>query len=318
MVLCAGVIQAQTLEEMKSMFDTKSAKVAELQAEMDAINGELGGLQSEMDKLSGWRSGLGGIFGLDFSNANRWGGEAIILADALGSVRSLGIAADISGHLLKDTEKTFWHNNLKILGNYKDLDLAGEDDTARGDGLLDVPNRVADLLNISSLGGYKISDKFALSAIGELNTTILDGNIFNPAVIDLGLGATWLPIDNLTVSLFPLGYNAVIRRDDPLGLEGSASFGLKYKVTYFDDIVIAGKPFHWDTNLTGFLPYTDDADSLGNSYWQWLNNISFQVWNGIGVGFGFGFRQADFQAVDLATGDSQLQSYTNFGLSYTL
>ena len=129
-----------------------------------------------------------------------------------------------------------------------------------------------------------------------------------------------MPIDNLTVSLFPLGYSTVIRRDDPLGLEGSGTFGLKYKVTYFDDIVIAGKPFHWDTNLTGFVPYseTDNPNALGNSYWQWLNNVSFQVWNGIGVGFGFGFREADFQALDATSGDSQLQSYTTFGISYTL
>ena len=318
MILCAGVMHAQTLDELKSMAGDKSARVAELQAEIDAINGELGGLESQIDKLSGWRKGLGGIFGLDFSNANRWGGEAVIQADADGSIRSLGIAGDISGYLLKDTEKTFWHNNLKVIGNYKDLDLASEDATVRGDDLLDPVNRVADLFNISSLAGYKLSEKFAISAIGDLNTTLLDGNFFNPAVIDLGIGATWLPIDNLTVSLFPLGYSTVIRRDDPLGLEGSGTFGLKYKVTYFDDIVIAGKPFHWDTNLTGFVPYseTDNPNALGNSYWQWLNNVSFQVWNGIGVGFGFGFREADFQALDATSGDSQLQSYTT-SVSYT-
>ena len=319
MILCAGVMQAQTLDELKSMAGDKSARVAELQAEIDAINGELGGLQSQIDKLSGWRKGLGGILGLDWSNANRWGGEAVTQADAEGSVTGLGLAADISGYLLKDTDKTFWHNNLKILGSYKDLDLAAESNEVRSDGLFDVPNRVADLFNISSLGGYKISDKFALSAIGELNTTLLDGNFFDPATIDLGLGATWLPIENMTVSIFPLGYNIVARRTGDL--EGSAAFGLKYKVVYFRDFNIQGKPFHWDTNLTGFLPYgSDDTAALGegNTYWQWLNNITFEIWNGIGVGFGFGFRQADFQAVNADNPSGQLQTYQTLGLSYSL
>jgi len=291
MLLCVGFAQAQdmSLESLKAMQAEKAAMADDLQAQADALADEAAGLQGQIDKLSGWRKGLGGIFGLDWSNANRWGGEAVTQSDGDGNVRGLGIASDISGHLLKDTEKTFWHNNLKILGSYKDLDLAAETNDIRSDKLFDVPNRVADLFNISSLGGYKITDKFALSGIGELNTTLLDGNFFNPATVDLGLGATWLPIENMTVSLFPLGYNAVIRRDGDL--DGTAAFGLKYKATYFRDFNIQGKPFHWDTNLTGFTPYSVD-DTLkpgqGNQYWQWLNNITFEIWNGIGVGFGFG------------------------------
>ncbi len=318
MLLCAGFAQAQSLDELKSMQSDKATMAADLQAQADALMGEANGLQDQIDKLSGWRKGLGGIFGFEWGRSNNWGGDGVANADETGSVFNAGVAADISGHLLKDTDKTFWHNNLKIVGTYKDLDLANEVGEARADGIFDIPNRVADLFNISSLAGYKISDKFALSGIGELNTTLLDGGFLDPGTVDLGLGATWLPIENMTVSLFPLGYNFVVRRSGDI--DGTAAFGLKYKVVYFRDFNIAGKPFHWDTNLTGFFPYAEDSDNVrgqGNQYWQWLNNITFEVWRGIGVGFGFGFRQADFQALD-AAGDSVTQTYTTFGLSYSL
>ena len=312
------------LTSLKSMFAEKEAAAAALQAQADEAAAAAADLQSKIDKLSGWRKGLGGILGLDWSNANRWGGEAVTASSDGGNVRSLGIAADISGHLLKDTEKTFWHNNLKVLGAYKDLDLAQETDIVRGDGVLDLQSRVADLFNVSSLGGYKLTDKLALSAIGELNTTLLDGKFFDPATIDLGLGVTWLPIENMTVSIFPLGYNIVARRTGDV--DGTAAFGAKYKVVYFRDFDIGGKAFHWDTNLTGFFPYGQDPIGVGdgfreagtgNTYWQWLNNVTFEVLNGIGVGFGFGFRQADFQAFD-ANGDTEIQNYTTLGLSYSL
>ena len=44
--------------------------------------------------------------------------------------------------------------------------------------------------------------------------------------------------------------------------------------------------------------------------YTWLNTISFEVWNGIGVGIGAGLRSADFEAID------QTQTYYNLGLSY--
>lgn len=78
--------------------------------------------------------------------------------------------------------------------------------------------------------------------------------------------------------------------------------------------------------MTSFIPYsdvkqiTDDIlDDAGNILipsreagmfeYTWLNTLSFEVWNGIGVGVGFGLRNSDFESADL-------QSYTSLGLSY--
>ena len=312
MLLCVSFSQAQTLDELKSMQDEKNAIAADLQSQADAAKAEADGLQSQIDILSGWRKGLGGILGFDWSRANKWAsgsGPDV----PLGTNSSTGLGADISGHLLRDTEKAFWHNKLKIVENYKDIDLAGDNDD---DGLFDRP--ITDLLNISSLAGYKITEKLAISAQGELNTSLLK-NFLKPGTIDIGVGVTWLPIENMTVMIHPFNYNYVIYR----GLDDASSgaLGAKVRVDYFRDFAISGKPIHWDTNLTAFIPYGSAAEGeLGNQYWQWLNNLTFEVWRGIGVGVGWGLRKADFEAISIDGGEigSDVQSYTTLGLSYTL
>lgn len=313
MFVAVFTLQAQdaTLEDLKAMQAEKSAAAAELQGQADALAGEAAGLQGQIDKLSGWRKGLGGVFGFDLAGATNWATGDV--ANVSGSNKSSGLGADISGYLLKDSEKTFWHNKLKVVENYKDIDLVG--DTNTDDKLFD--NQLADIFNISSLAGYKITDKLSLSAQGELNSTLLK-NFLNPGIIDIGTGLTWLPIENMTVMFHPLNYNAVIRRDGDI--DGTAALGSKFRIDYFKDVSVNGKNFHWDTNLTGFLPYSsldNPTAGQGNQYWQWLNNVTFEVWNGIGVGIGFGFRKSDFEAYN-ADGTSELQSYRTLGLSYAL
>lgn len=313
---CSLQAQDMSLEELKAKQAELAGQAAELQGQADALAGEAAGLQGQIDKLSGWRKGIGGVFGFDLAGATNWATGDV--ANVSGSNKSSGLGADISGYLLKDTDKTFWHNKLKIVENYKDIDLAG--DPNNDDKLID--NQLADIFNISSLGGYKLTDKFSLSAQGELNSTFLR-NFLNPGIIDIGVGATWLPIENMTVMFHPLNYNAVIRRDGDL--DGTAALGSKFRIDYFRDFDVNGKNFHWDTNFTGFLPYGDSAildaagiatPGTGNQYWQWLNNVTFEVWNGIGVGIGFGFRKSDFEA--FTADGSELQSYRTLGLSYAL
>ena len=74
-------------------------------------------------------------------------------------------------------------------------------------------NPTTDVFNISSLYGYKLSDKWAVSALGEYRTTLLD-NFNDPGFLDLGVGATWTPLENLIVVIHPLNYNFVFAKND--------------------------------------------------------------------------------------------------------
>ena len=47
--------------------------------------------------------------------------------------------------------------------------------------------QATDVFNITSLYGYKLSDNFAISALGEYRTTFLS-NFNDPGYLDLGVG----------------------------------------------------------------------------------------------------------------------------------
>ncbi|GAK98772.1 hypothetical protein JCM19314_2803 [Nonlabens ulvanivorans] len=72
---------------------------------------------------------------------------------------------------------------------FDDRDDATDDDSFQ---------EATDVFNIQSLYGYKLSEKFAVSTLGEYRTTILN-NFNDPGYLDLGVGATWTPLDNLVV-----------------------------------------------------------------------------------------------------------------------
>jgi len=164
-----------------------------------------------------------------------------------------------------------------------------------------------------------LTDKLAVSAQAELNSSI--SNFLEPGTIDFGLGITWLPIQNMTIMVHPLTYNLAFPAINALeGVETAGSIGAKARLDYFIDFVILGSDVNWTTSISTFFPYTKldeivTADGTTftpkvNSY-QWLNNLSFNVWKGIGVGFGWGFRKADFET-------DAFQYYTNFGVSYSI
>lgn len=63
------------------------------------------------------------------------------------------------------------------------------------------------------LYGRNLSEKWAASALMEYRTTIID-NFNDPGYLDVGIGVTWTPIDNLIVVIHPLNYNFVFAKND--------------------------------------------------------------------------------------------------------
>ena len=311
-LLCSSLfcqINAQSLEELLDMKAEKAGLIDDLQAQIDAAKGEVNALQKEIDVLSGWRKGVSGILGFDFNRSNTW------IANPNPDTRSSKLGIDLTGYVLNDNEKTFWHNKAHVLLGWNDVDFSQEDFDLPNDGLFN--NGTIDLLNISSLAGYKFRENLAASAQLELNTSI--GNFLEPGTLDIGIGITWLPFKNLTVTVHPFNYNiAFPANGTPLSTTGT--LGAKVRADYFLDFVVLGKDVNWTTSFAAFFPYSSlDPIDLGGgeffeanvNYYTWLNNLTFEVYKGIGVGFGFGVREADFEADDL-------QSYFNVGVSYTV
>ena len=315
-------LTAQTTEELQKMLDEKSAAVAAKTAEIAALEGEIAGIKGQMVVYPEWNVGALGTIGANFSQFNKWLGTA----NPNTRLSSFGFGGSAFANL--NQEKYFWRNalNLNIAKTKLVLDTETQDNLP--DSLQADFETTADAVNLSSLFGYKLNDKWAISALGEYRSTILS-NFNNPGYLDIGAGATWTPMQNLVVVFHPLNYNFVIADSD---VSYESSLGCKIVGDYTQALPMG---IAWRSNLSAFVSYSDPSNF---SNWTWVNGLNFTAWKGIGVGFEFGLRRnkqesyntflaasgADPKVIaidafeDQPNADNPLQTYWLLGLTYNI
>ena len=298
LIICAGfatVSFGQTEEELKAQKSEKEGQVKELQGQIDALNGEIAGIDAQLLEWPRWEKGAFGVLGLDFTGFNDW------LSRDQPNISSSSIGATFNGYANYLTKKSFWRNAANV--NIGWIKFDDKDDPDDEDGF----RTAADVINFSSLYGIKMSDKIAISALGEYRSTLLT-NFNNPGYLDLGAGVTWTPTSALVVVVHPLNYNFVFSNMD---FNYESSLGAKVVADYTKEIV---KGVNWKSNLSAFLSY--NGSDLSN--WTWVNGFGFSVWKGIGVGVEVGLRNNKQEALALAIEDNPLQTYYVIGLSYNI
>jgi hypothetical protein len=286
-------INAQTADELKKELSTKKDKISKLEKEATS-------LQSKIDALPGWRKGAFGTIGGSLSGFDNWYSKTAPTASA----GNIGITVNGFANLIE--EKFFWRNSVAINLGWVKLDEKG----VAGDEGFDT---ATDVFTISSLYGKNLSDKWAVSALGEYRTTLID-NFNNPGFLDIGVGFTWTPLNNLVVVIHPANYNIVFSSgpgSDVYSSSPGAKIVADYNATY--------NKLSVKSNLSMFQSYQDG--DLSN--WTWTNSLGYTLWKGIGVGFELGLRKnkqeaASSQGVLLSDADNKLQSYYLFGLNYSL
>lgn len=297
-------LEAQTVEELK-------AQKAEKQAQVDALVGEIGGIQGKIDAMPGWRFSAVGTLGLNFSQFNDW-----LSTETPNTFSStIGFSGGASANLIQ--EKYFWRNAGSLTLAKTKLDLDTTTDSI-GSGSYET---TADAFNISSLFGYRLNEKLAASTLAEYRTTFLS-NFNDPGYLDIGVGLTWTPINDLVVVFHPLNYNIVFSSTD---LTYESSLGCKIVADYAKSLP---RGINWSTNLSAFVSYSD-PNNLSN--WTWINKFGATIWKGLGVGLDIGLRgnkQESFNAVlpsqpelkiaDLSSDDNKLQTYWLLGFTYNL
>ena len=314
MMLSVGIVFAQeemTIEELK-------AKKAEVQARFDAASGEASTAKAELDALekelsirAGWVTGITGLVGFNVAGSDQW------IANPNPTSSSTALNIGLTGFANREQAKYFWNNKLIVNKAWQKVDVNGTNESALFD------NGTVDILNLASLGGYKLSDQLALSGLIDFNSSI--GNFLQPGTLDAGVGATWLPTNNLTVVVHPLNYRVTWSSFEDVASQGA--LGAKIRADYQNEFLVGGRKIAWSSTLTSFLPYGDTVTTIdatdefgeltgmtreaGLFEWTWLNTFSFQVWKGIGVGVNFGLRNAEYEYQDL-------QSFYGLGLTYTL
>jgi len=295
LIFSIGLINAQTKEELLAEKAILTDSIKKLQKEADA-------LQSEVDNLPGWRFKTFGTIGGSISGFNNWYSKET----PNSSVGNFGFNINSTADLIQD--KFFWRNATNINISWVKFDDKDDDSDS------EKYEVATDIFTLSSLYGHKLSEKFAISALGEYRSTLVQ-NFNNPGFLDLGIGATWTPIKNLIVVIHPLDYNFVFSRGDNVY---ESSFGAKIVADYSKDF---GK-FNVKTNLSMFQSYK----SSNYSNYTWTNSLAYTVWKGIGLGFDFGLRKNKQEALNynLDTDpdatfdniDNKLQSYWLFGLNF--
>lgn len=298
---------AQTVEELKAEMAPKKDSIA-------AIEDRVNALQAQIDALPGWKIGAFGTVGGSLSGYNNWYSQA----SPNNSAGTIGATLNAYANLKQ--EKYFWRNGLNVNLAWVKLDDKDNDDLDLPDELDDKDfKETNDVFNVTSLFGYNLTKTLAVSTLGEYRTTLLN-DFNNPGYLDLGVGMTWTPIQDLIVVVHPINYNFVFSEGDS---QYESSLGAKIVADYTRQI----GAINFKTNLSAFLSY-EDADY---SNWQWTNSFSYTLWKMIGVGFDFGLRGNKQEALNygitqvpeggtlptLDNVDNDLQSFWNLGLSYS-
>jgi len=289
-------ISAQTADELKKEQAPKKAEIAKLQGEVKAI-------QAKIDLLPGWKKGAFGTIGASLSGFNNWYSRTAPNASA----GNIGISVNAFANLIED--KFFWRNSGTINLGWVKLDDASK----TGDEDFET---ATDVFTVTSLYGKRLNKKWALSALGEYRTTLID-NFNNPGFLDFGIGFTWTPTSKLVVVMHPGNYNAIFS-------SGESVFTSSPGAKLVADYTATHNKISVKSNFSMFQSYNDS--DLSN--WNWTNSFGYKLWKGIGLGFDFGLRNNKQEALNnalitdtsasFASLDNKIQSYWLFGMSYSL
>jgi len=301
-VVALAAANAQTTEEMQAMHAAKSAELAALQPVLDSVQGRVDALTSDLEDLEDkitpyprWDIGATGTLGFNFSDYTDW------LSKDSPNTTGLTLSFAGVGNVNYMQRKYFWRNSLKTTIGWQKFD---DRDDPEDDGDFDV---TADAFTITSLFGYKLSEKWAISALTEYRTSLLDNKLNNPGFLDVGGGMTWTPVTDLVVVVHPINYNFIFSKGP---FEYKSTLGCKLFVDYKTEIT---KNLAWKSNLSAFASY----EGIDYSNWTWTNGLTTSV-KGFGLGFDFGLRGNRQEAAEHGLDNNPLQTYWIVGLSYSL
>lgn len=303
-IVCLSLTTAftQTQEELLATKAAREAELAVLQPQLndlavktEALKAEIADLTEQTTPYPRWDVGALGNAGINFASFNEW------LSKSSPNTTAFNIGVTTNAFANLDQMKYFWRNNANLtLGWIKFNDRDDPEDSQDF-------KVAADAFNASTLFGYKLSETFALSALGEYRTAILDNKFNDPGYLDAGAGVTWTPIVDLVVVVHPLNYNLIFSSGD---FEYQSSLGAKFLVDYKKEII---RGIAWKSNLSAFMSY--EGSDLSN--WTWVNGFSTST-KGIGLGLDFGLRGNKQEALAAGRTDNPVQSYWIFGLSFAL
>lgn len=301
-LMMISYVHGQTQEELLARKAEKEAALAliepplkELTAQAEALKAEIETLTEQTTPYPRWDVGALGNVGFNFSSFSQW------LSKSEPNTTAFNIAMTTNAFANLQQPAYFWRNSGSLTVGWVKFD--NRDDPSDSDEF----KVAADAFNVTSLFGYKLSETFAISALGEYRTALLDDKFNDPGYLDLGAGVTWTPITDLVVVVHPLNYNFIFTSTENLF---ESSLGTKLLADYKREIT---KGIAWKSNLSAFISYK--GSDLNN--WTWVNGLT-TAHKGIGIGLDVGLRANKQEALAAGRTDNPVQSYWIVGLSFAL
>jgi len=156
----ANFLTAQTIQEMTAQKAQKEKELAslkpqaeELAGKVEALEADIAGLVDKITPYPRWDVGALGTIGINSANFSDW----LSKDKPSTSSTSIGVSSSVFANL--DQEKYFWRNSAGLnLGwiKFQDKSQIQQNDF----------EVAADALNIVSLLGYKLNDKWAAQTWG--------------------------------------------------------------------------------------------------------------------------------------------------------
>ena len=288
----------QTIEALKSKRDSLTKIRNQEKQVLAKIDKTIDSLKNAIKIQSGWIVQGGGLLGLNFSFNDNWIGNA----NPNSFISNLSVGLNCKASL--DKKKGFWNSSGTLNLNWQGIDEDRTDD----DRMRFLENRTTDVLNLSSLYGYRFNKSIALSGLVDLNTSTF--RFLNPGSLDLSTGVTWKPrkISNLAMVVHFLTYHIAFSEEEA-NIGDVAANGVKFKLTYAKNF---SKAIKWNTNFNSFVPYNGSEEEEPSLFeYSWINSINFKLWKAIGIGMNAGVRLAEFEI-------DKTQWFNTLGVSYSL
>ncbi len=288
-------IDTTALAKLEALRDELKVNRKSKAKQINSIDHKLDSLRNEIEILSGWLTGFDGLLGFDFSQSHRW------MSNNNPNSSSSSLSLNLGSFANRVKDRSFWRNSVLINLAWQSLDPDTKDHVKS----TFLNRRTTDVLQLSSLYGYRLNDDLATSTMGDLNTSVF--NFLKPGSLGFGLGATWTPgaVKNFVAVVNPLTLQFIFTDRDEV--KNTSTLGMKLKIAYQKNFEFG---LGWSSSLTGFAPYQGPEEGQPNLFeYTWINAVSFNLWKGLGVGFNIGIRKADFEV-------EELQAYQTLGISF--
>jgi hypothetical protein len=258
------------------------------------------------DTIEGWKHS--GLIGISFgqTSLNKW------VAGGDNNTITGNFALNATANYLKG--KWFWDNTLSA--EYAMIYATSTD-----------WQKAADRMNINSIGGYKISEKWAAAGLLNFSTQFAKGynypdrnnyisTLFAPAYLDAALGFAFKPNPKYTFFLSPIADRMTFVLDDSLNNAGAFGVDAGKKVKFETGAYLMGstnqqitKDLGLISSLLLFTPYTG---KFGNCdvVWDLLFTYKLNKYFTASLSTSLRYYEAEIKAV-------QFKEIFGLGLTYT-